>query len=58
MEKQLTKNVKVHPLMTPSFILVGERKEPMPICDFSYEEIEELCAEFTKDMHRKREKKP
>lgn len=58
MKKILQRQLDVQKLRTPNFILVGEENEPLPINAFSYEEIEELCAQFTKDMHAKREKKP
>lgn len=57
MKKILEKVLDVQNLRTPNFILVGEENEPLPINAFSYDEIEELCMQFTKDMHAKREKK-
>lgn len=41
---------------TPNFILVGENREPLPVNEFSEEEINELCQEFAKAMHAKRTK--
>lgn len=56
MKKILERQLDVQKLRTPNYILVGEENEPLPINAFSYEEIEELCHQFTKDMHYKREK--
>jgi len=57
MKKIIKKELEIVPLLTPNFILVGDEKEPVPISEFSEEELRELCMEFTENLIKKSRRK-
>ena len=57
MKKTFTKVEEVVPFILPNFILVGESKEPIPISDFTEDELRELCMQFTEGLIKKSKEK-
>lgn len=51
MKKILEKEVELLPIMTPNFILTSDRDlPPIPLTDFSDDELRSLGNEFTQNL--------
>lgn len=56
MKKKITREVEIHPIMTPNFILIGEDKKALPLQNFTEKELRKLGQEFIREMIEKSKK--